>query len=471
MKYIITILLAFAVVFSYTQELEFQPQRMITDFRGVESIGNTILCYGDFGIITYSTDLGETWRQINLGDKHNIMKIVVRNGMFYAVSEFSLFKSSDGIKWIEKNFSDSPDIVSMAMAYDEIFVLAQEAIYKADTDLNFEKFVDLEEFIYRTEIQSDSSSLYVLEDNKYILSYNIENLQLDTIKIKQSDFPDDPNKPNVDVENILVRDVKVKNNELYFIMESFLHSFSDIYFLKYNQTTGIDVISEKMSGSNYKVTDDGIYFAGTLKDNENGNYNMYYARIIDTLNNEQMNPEDKSEYLILDYSYKYNEIKWINDETIIAVGERKLINISYDNGRNWEIKSCMSSRYLSGTITLAPYAINRDSIFSFSNTAVGGCRTTNGGVTWLPAKYSEKYKQEYVRTDWINYYSMNSIGEGIIIGGYISLKTDDFGESYEILDHSMEDAFFEQNFGLSLEDRILFQKVFAGYINIYIYDI
>ena len=41
------------------------------------------MCYGNYGIITYTQDMGTSWKQLNIGDKYNIVKIiektVVRN--------------------------------------------------------------------------------------------------------------------------------------------------------------------------------------------------------------------------------------------------------------------------------------------------------------------------------------------------------------------------------------------------------
>jgi len=44
--------------------------------------GKTILAYGEAGIIVRSDDTGNTWEQINLDDKYNILSITNIGGKF-----------------------------------------------------------------------------------------------------------------------------------------------------------------------------------------------------------------------------------------------------------------------------------------------------------------------------------------------------------------------------------------------------
>jgi len=46
-----------------SQDFLFKIEILITDFNGVVANDAVILCYGDWGIITYSEDREETWKQ------------------------------------------------------------------------------------------------------------------------------------------------------------------------------------------------------------------------------------------------------------------------------------------------------------------------------------------------------------------------------------------------------------------------
>ena len=102
-----TILLIFAVLgltfgsaLSQNGTPQYQAERLITDFNGVATNGSNILCYGNYGIITYSLDDGENWKQLNIGDKYSIKKIRAVGNYFYGVTNYSIIKSTNnGLKW------------------------------------------------------------------------------------------------------------------------------------------------------------------------------------------------------------------------------------------------------------------------------------------------------------------------------------------------------------------------------------
>jgi hypothetical protein len=102
MKKLITlciVLIFVSCINSFSDVIPFTPERMITDFNGVVYNGTNVLCYGNYGIITFSKDRGEHWDQLNIGDKYNIKKIRTLEKTFYGVTEYSIIKSTNnGIK-------------------------------------------------------------------------------------------------------------------------------------------------------------------------------------------------------------------------------------------------------------------------------------------------------------------------------------------------------------------------------------
>lgn len=98
----------------FSQDLPFKTERMITDYNGVTTNGKSILCYGDYGIITYTLNNGTTFQQVNIGDKYSIKSIKTIGSDFVGVTESSLLKSTtNGITWENKKIFDTATIIDM----------------------------------------------------------------------------------------------------------------------------------------------------------------------------------------------------------------------------------------------------------------------------------------------------------------------------------------------------------------------
>lgn len=92
----------------------FSVQRMITDFRGIVSNGTLTICYGNWGIMTYSTNAGRSWEQRSFGNNYNIMKIESDGSEFFGVTGSFLFRSYNNVSyWLKRTVSERAKILDM----------------------------------------------------------------------------------------------------------------------------------------------------------------------------------------------------------------------------------------------------------------------------------------------------------------------------------------------------------------------
>ncbi len=90
----------------------------------------------------------------------------------------------------------------------------------------------------------------------------------------------------------------------------------------------------------------------------------------------------------VDYTWQYpqygghsiNEVKWIADQTFIAVGDQGMLLMTYDNGATWEIKQIKTLRNFKGI-----WVKNQQEILvlgSYDNSGTELYKTTDGGANW-----------------------------------------------------------------------------------------
>jgi hypothetical protein len=173
----------------------------------------------------------------------------------------------------------------------------------------------------------------------------------------------------------------------------------------------------------YNVKDGVIYAINSSLEND----------YLGSMNFFRSNLENKMDRLVSSliqrytFAQQYTDLIFIGRDTIITVGWDKTINISYDGGYTWHLKSNFRIEKSSSNIWL------NDST-GFLATDYGRVfKTTNGGITWLPQKYTDP------NTSKIETYSLFYIdksGKGLIYYP-ISIKyffnilyTTDHGETF-----------------------------------------
>ena len=353
MKKLLLLFILLSSAISYSNDLPFYAQRMITDFRGVVTNGKNTLCYGDYGIITYSFDL-QNWKQHNIGDKYNIMKIRSKDSIFYGVTEYSIIESTnDGRSWINKDIKDNPEIVSMAFNTEGLFILSSDGVIFSDFNLNNQhKLFDLDTTYQYKEIEADDEYLYIIVNIKidninnikdFIYKYDINNNIIDSIVIDKGKFHHYPNTSSL-------TNLKVINNKLYLAIKE--------KTIPWNYVNHSLIMSDSKA-SNWKLITDSIRMEPSYNviDKElyifniypffivNNQYQLlipYYAKVGKNRSIQRINISDTNErdiYNHPDDSVHFNEFIRIRGDTLIAVGTNKMIALSFNNGRNWKLAS------------------------------------------------------------------------------------------------------------------------------------
>lgn len=87
----------------------FEYYPVSSNFNGSAYNGETILVYGDNGIILKSQDGGKSWKQIFIGDTFNIIGIINLNKKFYGLTSngYLIFSNDNGENWVTTNIGNS----------------------------------------------------------------------------------------------------------------------------------------------------------------------------------------------------------------------------------------------------------------------------------------------------------------------------------------------------------------------------
>lgn len=132
--YLLRMILSCNVLYS---NLPFQIERLGTDYNGVIEINNRIIVYGDYGVLTYSDDFGDIWKQINLGEFNNILKIIKDDeGNLFALTPKSILISKDnGNNWTQKIILESQIMIDFALGNNAIYFITENRIGVIDKNL------------------------------------------------------------------------------------------------------------------------------------------------------------------------------------------------------------------------------------------------------------------------------------------------------------------------------------------------
>ena len=456
MKHYLIILLSIYTTFSYSfaQNLPFKTVRMITDFRGVAYNNDEIICYGDYGIITYSNDFGNNWQQINLGDKYSILKIIPNDNEFYGATGFSLVKfSKNATQLVNKEIYSTPEIWSFALNKDGLIILTNNKLLFYDFNLNPvpNHSILLDTSIKGTEIIADNLNAYILTEDNFLFRINLITEVITKIEIISGNY----------CNNCFnLSHLKIIDSTIYLMLESNISQFENYANYQLFNTiiksedkcdTWIKLSDSIKYSVAYDIYNKVPYFISEKSDcdyllpcfsgiSTNGNINI--------INNNDTIERD----ILYDYTIEgmpFNDMIRINNDTLIAVGKNKLITVSYDNGKSWSIKSYFNCYWRSSDPNSSAYYVNEKIIFmpyKFKRTVGqsgygimgnGFYHTTDGGVTWLPQHY-DSLIQKYYRA--IENYLFKEDGSGICLlyniyndtKIYSILKTQNYGDNFKI---------------------------------------
>ncbi|MEJ5285697.1 MAG: hypothetical protein WHV60_00585 [Bacteroidota bacterium] len=405
----ILILLLLLLDFTFVHSNEKFPlriERISTDYNGVAFNGKNILAYGKYGIITYSTDKGETWNQICLGDKLDILKIIELDGDFYALTPYSILKSTDdGLNWVQRPIFDEPTFRDFTTDGKFFYIISEKAIFRIDHLLkgNLETFYQFE-FSSLNEIEILDKYLFCIESWYYIYKINIETKESTIIDLHQT----------VLKSETIVRDIshlKVFGSTIFVLAENINQNnslynqpeYADInirhYLLKssdYGENWEISTRNVRLT-KEYQIFDDTVYFLTHKGWKDTLNFNYYYTityfKIDSSGNEKEINNNELLDRSIDIYTgefgsfapntFRVNMFTKIDNETIIAVGPNKTILRSKNNGANWELVSYFKP--IVGSIKEVKF-FSKDTILVLTSIRPFIYVSFNGGATFLPPK-------------------------------------------------------------------------------------
>lgn len=479
----------FLLVASFSQEVNanFYLERISTDFNGVAYNGRNILAYGKYGIITYSTDKGETWKQICLGDKLEILKIITIDTIFYALTPYSILKSTDnGLNWIQRPFYEEPTFRDFTTDGKLFYIINESAIMRIDVPLqgNLETFYQFE-FSSLNEIAYTQNHLFCINNRYFLHKINCYSLDVETIDLHNSVLKD-----YKEVREL--SHIKVVDSKVYILVEN-IHQKDPLYtqpgsidfnirhcLLKSSDLgkTWIIVTKNIRLTKEYQVLKDTVFFM-TQKDIQDETDKSFYYSIryfkIDTIGKElEINPNEILERRIDVYTGEYSDVSVANtfginmfmkiDESIIiGVGPNKTILLSTNNGQNWRLVS-----YFKPIVKTKHEIkfISKDSILVLVDVKPYYFLSFDGGATFLPPKrflqnfpsggdlfiwddgnFGFAKREIFSRTVKIDNYKYKTVYDSTL---FVIKYTKDIGNSFSSVTFKRDFIFYNDTFSFNI---------------------
>jgi hypothetical protein len=420
MKKIIIFIFLFVQTLSLkSQGYPFNYERLSIDFNGVVSNNYCILAYGDGGIALRSSNGGEDWEQIAiLPDEFVINKIINVDGIFYGCADMNygtqrtsyLIKSEDGKSWEKKYIPSQSIMKSVTASGNKLFSLATQSILVFNTNMNYISEIPFDSVNKPNEIFAFEEKLFMPVDSGKIITYDINNgYSQYIIDFKSLSICQKCNKPFRMLS---------ENKNLFVIVSGQLLKSSDEGNTWNQIANNLNVY--------YTIRDNRAY---CIKIRLDINLNMSLMDFYRQNNDGSMQAifSDPPERYVSDY--KIYDIKFTGVDTVVAVGTNKLIFISYNGGYNWTLKSNMASNIFNTNV------IDEKRIF-IADDAFHLFKSTNGGTTFLPQKYTsntDSIKKSYIKS--IAYFYLDTNGFGFMLGKGTTINfnniyfTNDWGES------------------------------------------
>lgn len=371
-KFLIILLMNMFITFSFglSYELPFNFERLLIRFNGVIHNNNTIICYGEGGIILRTTDFGTKWTQLRIiPDEFSIRKIISNNGNFYGIADKSyiIFSDDNGNSWNQILIKEGIDLFDIVMDEKRIFILTSLEILIYNKEFKFQNSFKIDPLLNSRNMALKADHLILTADTCKLVFIDKEKL----VMTKQVNF-----------ENDTLITTKVQPNNLIVYNDDIYLTIAKVLLKSIDDGITWEKMEEKVQI--FQVYNDTVYIIKTgLTIIDNLSHFFFYK--LDSAGLKKINSGKREKYI----SYEiYNDFKFINKNFIIAVGIDKLINISTDGGLTWDIKCNLRKDIFLGFIFVD------DSLgFSFTDKQIFS-KTTNGGTTWIPSNFNYKVRGE-----------------------------------------------------------------------------
>ncbi|MCX7736820.1 MAG: T9SS type A sorting domain-containing protein [Candidatus Kapabacteria bacterium] len=343
--------------------------RASSNFNGVDFNDKVIVVYGDVGVLLLSTDRGNNWEQINLNDSLNIIDMTNIGNDFYGISDKKyLIRSKDnGRSWSLIELGKELKFHKIFHYNNRIYVISNEKILSYSRDL-----IKIKEYNYSIDINYYDAQL-VRNKIVYVSSYgklrylNLDNEQTGVIDLTTYDLCSTCPIPYNLTSN--------QKDIIFFTLGYDLFQFD----LLINSGEYLCQLS-KVRDVPFATDGNDIYQIYTKIDSVLQIDSLFFGKV-DKVTNEFKHIKLPGNDRYID-NLIINDLKFISKDTIIAVGNDKLIYMSYNGGKHWELNSL-----LSGLTSSFFYLFLKNDL----NLKIIGAKgkflsTKNGGITWLPQK-------------------------------------------------------------------------------------
>lgn len=336
--------------------------RVSTNYNGSAYNGRTILAYGEGGVIVRSGDGGNNWSQVNMNDSFNIVSITnIGNDFYGAVNKQYIIKSSDdGINWQEFDYGNNTEFYKIIAFNNYLYSITNTGIYVFNT--NFEK---LKEYSLNTDTNYYD---FTIAGNNIIYSaghgkLGIINLQNDNANI-------------IDLKNLglctdcpVVKNLFSDGDMTYFELGNNLYQYDG---------NNVDFIFIPIKKGIYTSYNGNLYELYNIINTSTNLDSLYFIKIDKQNHNyTHIKKEGNDRYIS---SLNFKKISFLTSDIIIAVGSDKLIYMSYDKGKNWQLKSHFNISNDLGDI----FRFDNENANCISYSHAKFLKTINSGTTWLP---------------------------------------------------------------------------------------
>lgn len=392
--FLFAILISFNNLLSESFYENLNLKRVSSNFNGSVNNNKAILVYGNGGVILRSIDGGKSWNQINLNDSLNIIKIVALNNIFYGISNrnYIIFSENNGIDWNYKSLGNNADLINIFEKNDYLYIILKNKIIKLNKELEIVKDYNynLDTSYYSFDLIGDK---IIYSQGQGKLGYiNFDNNEAGIIELSKLGICKVCHIPKSIFSN--------KQDLLYFFLNDTLYQIN----INSNQTKFVYEFPY-LESSVFYALDNEVFQLYNITDKKRNLDSLYFVKI-DNINEIPIHIKlpGNDRYVS---NLSFTSLQFISGDTIIAVGKGKLIYMSYDGGKNWELKSLLNQfSYL--------FLINNQNAFILSPFAQF-FHTHNGGDTWLTQK---NYSEEFYKNSCFKYpdimstlrYLFNDIG-------------------------------------------------------------
>jgi len=409
MKKFVFILFFLNFLTLYSKESLFEFERFSTNFNGVAHNQNSLIVYGESGVLLKSSDKGKTWKQKNVDKNELSINKIVRNGNdYYGIlsKDFIIQSKDDGENWTKVKPESNVSFNDLALNDEFLFVLSDSSVLLYDYSFNKVKSINFYSTTKASAILELDNHLFVSSDSGKLIDFDIsDGFKQRTIDFNELALCNGCTNPS---------QLKTESSKIYLTLGSDLILSTDKGITWSKADNGVSCYTIRNSAC-YSLVSNFDYF-------RNISFPMFYKSSLGK--KERINSDYISRYV---YTMFYNSLEFISDDTLIAVGNDKLIIMSQNGGKNWE--------YISNIRTTATgsFWLNSDTGFVFYEKGQV-FRTTDGGITFLPQFWEDN---TYLPFKYFTALYFNSSGEGIVFypnnknNGLNFLLTKDFGETFK----------------------------------------